>query len=429
VESRSVKLRLFAEPATVETNERVRVRIQPDADTAGWRGALVIEGATPLEREVRGERCEDVVLALALITVLRLDPNRESEAPAAGPPGAAVLAATGASETATTGATATSASSAASAAATSPSETAATPSAASAAAAAAVASTSVGAEPPAAASEPAASALAPAETPPEPAAAPSAADEPAAAEALGSDAVGAGASGSMAAATTAGASETAASEAAAREAEFTRGAGEATAAVSDSGPAELSNGPPLLVAPALAAYAGYASSPSHAFQAVLRGEARFGPGRQAWATAGSLSYGHSGQQNPTVDLGFDSLLAGLAVCPPGLTLSGGLWLEACAEARGGVLVVSVTERELPLEGGSQPRPWFEIGPSLQAGLPLSSRWTLRALSSVSLVLMRDSFDVERVVVDEDGQEQKEVYTLYRPPVASFALLLGIGYEL
>jgi hypothetical protein len=201
------------------------------------------------------------------------------------------------------------------------------------------------------------------------------------------------------------------------------------AAVRDSAPAEESNGPPLLVEPDLAAYAGYASTPSHAFQALLRGEARFGPGRQAWATAASLSYGHSGQQNPAVDLGFDSLLAGLALCPPGLTLSRGLWLEACAEARGGVLAISVTERELPLEVGPQVRPWFELGPSLQAGLPLSSRWTLRALSSVTLVLMRDSFDVERIVLDEDGQEQKQTFPLYRPPAVSFQLLLGIGYAL
>lgn len=256
-----------------------------------------------------------------------------------------------------------------------------------------------------------------------------------AAEAAGPDAAGAGAPASTAAATTAGASASAASEAASEaalgETAFAPDAAVATAVVSDRGPTEEeSNARPFLVEPALAAYAGYASSPSHAFQAALRGEARFGPGRQAWAAAASLSYGHSSQQNPAVDLGFDSLLAGLAVCPPGLTLSFGIWLEACAEARGGVLAVSVTERELPLDVDSAPRPWFDIGPSLQAGLPLSSRWTLRALTSVTLVLMRDSFDVQRVVVDEDGEEQPgEVFTLYRPPAVSFQLLLGIGYQL
>jgi len=259
----------------------------------------------------------------------------------------------------------------------------------------------------------------------------------AAAEAVGSDAAGAGASDSTAAATTAGASASAsaASEAAGEETAFAPDAAVVTAVVSDRGSTEReTNAPPLLVEPALAAYAGYASAPSHAFQAVVRGEARFGPGRQAWAAAASLSYGHSSQQNPAVDLGFDSLLAGLALCPPGLTLSFGIWLEACAEARGGVLAVSVTERELPLDVDSDvdsgPRPWFDIGPSLQAGLPLSSRWTLRALTSVTLVLVRDSFVVQRVVVDEDGQEQPgEAFTLYRPPAVSFQLLLGIGYQL
>ena len=263
--------------------------------------------------------------------------------------------------------------------------------------------------------------LAPAETLPVPEPAPSAAAERATAEPLGPAAVGAGASASTAAAAAAGASQAAASEAPLGETEFAAEAAAATASVSDSGSSAPSNGPPFLVAPALAAYAGYASSPSHAFQAVLRGEARFGPGRQAWATAASLTYGHSSQPNLEGELDFDFLLAGLAVCPPGLTSGLGIWLEACAEGRGGVIVASVSQ--------SEPRPWFEIGPSLQAGLPLSSRWTLRALTSVTLVLMRDSFDVLRVVVDEDGNETEEPFPLYRPPAVSFQMLLGIGYEL
>jgi hypothetical protein len=58
--------------------DRVRVRIQPDTSSAGWVGLLQIDGAHALEREVQWERCQDVALALALITVLRLD-RRESE--------------------------------------------------------------------------------------------------------------------------------------------------------------------------------------------------------------------------------------------------------------------------------------------------------------------------------------------------------------
>jgi len=416
VESRSERLRLFAEPAAVQTSGRVSVRIQPDTGTNEWIGALTIEGEAPLERQVRGARCEDVVLALALITVLRLEPNRQADAPASTAPGAAGLAATGATST---GATSTAATPTATGegerASATPTPATANPSPEEPAAGSASesASASPTATPDAAAASPWLPAP-PEATPTEPSARTPLETLP---EAQGSPQAVAGAA----------ASQSGGSDAIESNPHPERSIG-ASAGVSDSPPLEVSHGPPLLVEPGLAAYVGYASSPSHAFNAMLRGQARFRPGVEAWAAAVSLSYGHSSQQNPSVDLDFDSLLAGLAVCPPGLRLSLGIWLQACGEARGGVLAISVIERELPIETSSTPRPWFELGPSVQVGLPLSSRWSLRALSSVALVLMRDSFGVERVVVDEDGQEQKEFFTLYRPPVASFQLLLGFGYE-
>src|SRR5262245_59022349 len=81
IASRSATLQLVPESAGVHSSDRLRVRIQPDTSSAGWVGALQIEGAHPLEREVRGERCQDVALALALITVLRLE--RDAASPAA----------------------------------------------------------------------------------------------------------------------------------------------------------------------------------------------------------------------------------------------------------------------------------------------------------------------------------------------------------
>lgn len=426
VESRSANLRLFAEPAAVQTSERVRVRIQPEPGTTGWLGALVIEGDAPLEREVRGARCEDVVLALALITVLRLEPERQLEVQGTSAPGAAALApGTGSTGAGAPGATPSATAERTPATPATPAPDTANPAptppaTGSAPAAPAPTATEDAAEDAAEqAAENAAAAQESASrspTPAEPAASTPATEAPPAP---------AGSSGTAAAA--AAQAQSAAAEEA-EQAGVPESAVSASTGVSDSPAVELSNAPPVLVEPALAAYVGYASSPSHAFGAMLRGEARLRPGVAAWATAASLAYAHSSQQNPAGDLDFDSLLAGLSLCPPGLRLSVGLWLQACGEARAGVLAISATERELPLEGSSNLRPWFELGPSLQAGLPLSSGWSLRALSSVTLVLMRDSFDVERIVVDEDGQEQKEYFTLYRPPVASFQFLLGVGYE-
>ncbi|MEY4551341.1 MAG: hypothetical protein RL685_7536, partial [Pseudomonadota bacterium] len=72
VESRSQTLQVHSAKAGGAA-DRLRVRILPDTGSAGWIGELQIEGVHALEREVRGQRCEDVALALALIAVLRLD--------------------------------------------------------------------------------------------------------------------------------------------------------------------------------------------------------------------------------------------------------------------------------------------------------------------------------------------------------------------
>src|SRR4029079_10406685 len=96
VAKRAATLRLMpasAPPGSVPEeappdSDQVRVRVQPDTSSAGWVGVLRIEGADALEREVRGERCQDVVLALAFVTVLRLHRRRAEAASPGGARGA-----------------------------------------------------------------------------------------------------------------------------------------------------------------------------------------------------------------------------------------------------------------------------------------------------------------------------------------------------
>jgi hypothetical protein len=90
--------------------------------------------------------------------------------------------------------------------------------------------------------------------------------------------------------------------------------------------------------------------------------------------------------------------------------------------------VSVSARDLSLETKPRTRPWLALGPSLHAGLPLAPRWSLRALAAGSLLLVRDRLAVDRSVGGETGEPTVVARsTLYRPPLLSVELLLGLGY--
>jgi hypothetical protein len=381
VESRSATLRLLPESAAVAGSDRVRVRIQPDTDSAGWVGELRIEGAESLEREVRGERCQDVALALALITVLRLD-RREAEAPGAPPPR---VPSTNATVSAVRPAPAA------------PSLDA-TPAAPLAVAPAAPPPTM----PTAPVAPPAAEAPA--------ALAPAAPLEPIAPPGVGS--------------------ETATPEPTLPEEPFEivrRQRPEPESVEAGAEPREVTASGARELGLSLAAHIGYAAVPSHALQARLRAGLELGPVFHDASLALGLGYAVASDRTEAADLGFRLLTAQLELCPAS-RLWGGLWLQACGQLSAGAWHVSVSARDLSLETKAQTLPWFALGPSLHAGLPLASGWSLRALAAGSVLLVRDRLEVERSVGGGTGEPTVvERSTLYRPPLLSVELLLGLGY--
>jgi hypothetical protein len=179
--------------------------------------------------------------------------------------------------------------------------------------------------------------------------------------------------------------------------------------------------------PSVAGHVGYVSAPSQALQGRLRVELQLGPRLQSGSVALGFSYAGASDRNASADLDFSLLGAQLEVCP--LALVGAvLWLRGCASVSGGVLAVSVRALDDDLVSQSSSRAWAALGPGIEAGIPLGSSWTARALAEGSFLLVRDRFEVERIVGDEAGQPSQITRTLlYRPPFGSFAALLGLGY--
>jgi hypothetical protein len=112
--------------------------------------------------------------------------------------------------------------------------------------------------------------------------------------------------------------------------------------------------------------------------------------------------------------------AELSACPLAFRMGAHLWARLCAELDAGVLAASVSQRELPIDANDTLRPWLSLGPSLQFGVPLGTRLSLRLLAQGEAVLIRDHFDVARLDSSAD-------VTLYRSPALSANLLLAIGY--
>jgi hypothetical protein len=382
------------ESAMLDTATRVRVRIEPDSASAGWIGALRIEGAQALEREVRGERCQDVAQALALITVLRLE-ERAAEAPGAQPSAAAGRAG------------------------------AASPSA-EPAPAAPLSGAAAGASAPAA----------------EPQVVTSRSSESAAVEApapAGTALVATGSETSAAASEPAAAASVAVPEAmpvpeAEAEASVSETAAAPPVAIVPLASARAEPQRPLDVGaragqlpggewqPVIVAQGGYAAAPSHALLAQLLGELRLG----RWVAGLGAGYSVASEANRDADLDFQLFTAQLSLCPLGGELSV-FWWRACGELEGGALRVSVSARDPSLETQASTRPWLALGPSLQAGWPFARQWAVRAAAGGSLMLVRDRFEVKREEGGEGGELRVEYNTLYRPPPLSFDLLLGVSY--
>lgn len=431
-------------------DERVEVRVEPAPDARGWLGHVLIVGPRALDREVRGDRCEDVVAALALITVLRLEGSDAGERGAAS--GAASDAARGSSTAAGAGtasgaASASTPPAAASGASTAPGAPGSeprSPAASPASPAASVQPTAPGAASSGAASSGAASAS-PALAPDgsarsEPNASQSTAESAAAAargdrEATSAPAPAASAPDESSAtdderrvARSSRTSEPEPPESIAREPLESEAAppSDTRGAVAETEPEAAES---LWSWPAtsfgIAALGGYATVPSHAVRAALEGELRLGEGSSAWLSSLSFGYAHGDHSRAPSDLGLTLLTLELALCPPSFIAEPSLWISACASVRAGTVRLAYSATESDIAARDTWRPWLAVGPSLRAGVPLSERWALRGVAQLALQLVRDTY---RVGVGPAQDPEAESVPLYRPEALSFELGVGIGYS-
>jgi hypothetical protein len=432
IENRSALLEPELGPNVTGPGDHVRAQIRADPAGPGWLGSILIEGSSPLERAVRGEHCEDVASALALIAVLRLEPERapaastfdatnpassndpsstgtsaENTAPsAAGPPSAATSGGPGDAASASTA-------SSAPLPTTVPVPSSGIPAADSTAAAPVTSPSAPSAAPPPSDSAP--PNLPPSDWEPAPAkdgsAAPSA---PSAPSAPGSDRVSDPEASSPTAPQPDRSSESSPSEAQTEPS--------VAAAVPEPhtnvGSALDGSPPPLLFS--LTAAAGYAAAPAPSFEVALGAELRFGDRIESWVAAASLLYRQGSRSSASGDLSLRLIGAELSACPLAFRMGAHAWARMCAELDAGLLAASVSQRELPIEGDDTFRPWLSLGPSLQLGIPLGTRLSLRLLAQAEAVLIRDHFDVARLDSSAD-------VILYRSPALSGSLLLGIGY--
>lgn len=390
------------EPASLAASlpEQVHVLVEPDPSSAGWLGELRITGPSALVREVRGARCDDVVAALALITVLRLERPDESVAGSAGSlPGSTSAAKP------------------------------ATPAEAGATARSAAATNAEGSPPRAeAAAEPPTSderATRDERATPEEGATPDAdVEEPTPTpEAAIEEPTPNPEANTDERAPPSAAAEELADGRAAPSASAIASADDADESVERARSDDATRAAPLRVESRLFGHLGYSSMPSHAFKAALGAELRLGETVASWSGALSLALARGSDLSPDGTSELTLLTAELRLCPPGVSLDAGLSLRGCAQLSAGRLDLSFSPSRL-LETFDRKRPWGALGPSVDAGLPLSSRWTLRATSALMLHLIRDTF--ERAPTADDADPEARV-PLYRPEALSLELLLGVSY--
>jgi hypothetical protein len=401
--------RLNAEPEPLPgAGETVDVSVEQEAGASAWRGRVIITGERALEREVRSERCEDVVAALALITVLRLEGEETSAgvAPGVSPAGAANTPGGGGA----------------------------------AASGAAAGEPTVTAEPPGAAPEPGAPQV-PAAVPPGAAAsaagqAPTGGDarsepEPAAPGAPAENEAGPNEAGSEQGPAATGAVAPEPDLPDPLEPEPSVVVPRSEAAVGDAPDVAPEPEPPgepwewPTLEGGVAAYGGYASVPAQALKVSLEGELRFGEDVSSWAALLSLAYAHGNSPVPSGELGLTLLTAQLGLCPPAVAATS-LWIRGCASVRGGWLrsTVSSSDPTFLAQFDQYWSPWLAVGPSLSVGVPLSERLALRGLAELAIQLVRDRYSAEQPN-EETGV--LEPFIVYEPEALSIELGLGLGY--
>jgi hypothetical protein len=419
-----------ADAATADYQD-VRVELQPTG--SGWLGRLTIAGVLEPDREVRGERCEDVVEALALITVLRLEGGDASSSAVAGVP-AETGSASSSSAARAGGPTAVpSADEQGAPVPETPANDARTPSASAERRARAAPSES------APRGAPAPSASAPPTKPASPApAAPaptSSAPMPSVPSATGSsaserrradaerDAGDAETGGSKAPNEAAPDDGRGPEQRGVSAAELERSVDDAATADAREPTTPNESGQGASVVVGLAAQAGYATVPPRALRGLLEGELRFGEKMSSWATTLSLAYTRGASDTEQAQLDITLLLAELALCPPSFVDAASLWIRACAGVRGGKIHVIITPTDPSQRPADTWRPWLAVNPSLQLGVPLSRGWAVRGVLQLAVQLVRDSFYVD----DDRVPEQPERITFYIPQAVSFEFGLGLGY--
>jgi hypothetical protein len=175
----------------------------------------------------------------------------------------------------------------------------------------------------------------------------------------------------------------------------------------------------------LTLHAGYAFTPSDAIKAALGVELAAGSAHARWSLGLSLGFARGSQPSAAGNVALDLLTAELALCP--LERSFGLsraWLRACAQLRAGALAVSLSPDRPTLLSDAAWRPWFGLGPSLELGLPVSARWSLRGRTDVAVHTIRDAFVLERA---ESSSNTLEQVTLYEPELFSLGLSVDAAF--
>jgi hypothetical protein len=176
----------------------------------------------------------------------------------------------------------------------------------------------------------------------------------------------------------------------------------------------------------IAGLLGYASEPSGAIAARLQLE-RWGSAHvSSWSTSLGFALAAGQHENDRLGPAALRLLHGqLELCPPGLDLPGAGWLRACAHGRGGALHFSAGTERVP-NARSLWRPWAAIGTGLHIGVPLGASLSLRLLTELSLVLIRDEFATERSPAP-GAPSPADVSTFYQISPLSFDVGIGAAH--
>lgn len=400
VENRATALSIELQASAAQSADTTRVSVGLSESPRGWVGSLDIADGEGLSRTVQGDRCEDVIEALALITVLRLEPSAIAAGEARDAAAASTAPSAGRAEIASSGEVGSALDAAAARTEPSAVEPAATEPNAD--------DTRAGAQTrEVAAPEP--------EVPPRDEAAAASSREVGSVEPLASRA----------------------SIAAVPPPEPLEGAGGEVVppALTESEPridardeelAVMSPGAPLRLG--VAGYVGYASVPSNALELSLQGEIPLGasPG---WSASLIVAYTRGSDENTSGAGTFNLWTAAAQLCGPAVS-EPAWWLQPCASARAGFLKLEfLPSSEQTLSATGATRPWAALGPGFQGGVPLSSDWTLRAMGGLSFILVRDYFEVRRTAPPEPGAPAPSLPNtpFYRPGALSFELAIGLGH--